>query len=123
MRLPTVARWINVLITFHLTLAAWVFFRARTVGDAFTVHRRILTTPWHWDDIRALFKQLPTSALDITILFVLLFLLIDPVIDAWIKGERRMPSGLAGMVVFALLIACTMIFGWFGDTNFIYFQF
>ena len=36
-------RWIRALVTFHLVLVAWVFFRADSIGDAGYVLRHALT--------------------------------------------------------------------------------
>lgn len=38
-------RLVNMLVTFHLVLAAWVFFRADDVTDAVTVLQKIFTAP------------------------------------------------------------------------------
>ncbi len=122
-RAPWLERAINVFITFHLALLAWVFFRANSVADAFTILRRIATTAWHRADLSQLLKELPTSSVDITLLLVLLFVLIDPWMDAVIKRERRMPHGLQGMVLFAVLLVGLLVLGHFGATSFIYFQF
>jgi hypothetical protein len=35
-------QWVAVLLTFHLVLVAWVFFRARDVATAFDIVRRML---------------------------------------------------------------------------------
>jgi alginate O-acetyltransferase complex protein AlgI len=37
-------RWVGVLVTFHLTLVAWVFFRAPSVPVAVEILKRIVTT-------------------------------------------------------------------------------
>ena len=52
-----------------------------------------------------------------------IFLLIDPLYDAWIKRERPWPTGWKGQIAFASLAAALLIFGYFGSTSFIYFQF
>ena len=54
---------------------------------------------------------------------IVVFLFIDPMYDAWIKHERQGPSGWKGQFAFASLAAAVLIFGYFGSTSFIYFQF
>lgn len=120
---PRVKRWANVLITFHLALAAWVFFRANKVHDGFRLYKRVATTPWHAQDLTRLYNDLHVSLLDVTVLLTALFLLIDPAFDAWIKRERRGPTGLRGQLAFAGLLVGILLFGYFGSTMFIYFQF
>ena len=36
-------RWLKIFVTFHLVVLAWVFFRARTLPNAFLIVGRILT--------------------------------------------------------------------------------
>ncbi len=122
-RWPMLKRWTNIGITFHLALAAWVFFRANNVRDGFKLFDRLHTTSWHFGDLQALYHDVNISLLDITVLLTLLFVVIDPVLDAWIKRERSAPSGLRAQVVFASLLVLIVLFGYFGSTSFIYFQF
>lgn len=120
---PRLKRRINVVITFHLVLVGWVFFRADSIHDAFEVYARFFATPWTLNDLYLLYKAVPTSLFEFTIAWVLLFLLLDPVYDAWIKRERKWPTGWRGQVAFALLLVAIILFGYFGSTSFIYFQF
>ena len=122
-RWPRLKRWINVFITFHLVVVAWVFFRANNVQDALTLYERVASTPWHLDDLVRLYDGLGISLLDVTVLVTGLFLLIDPVVDAWIKRERPWPTGLMGQLAFASMAVAILLFGYFGSTSFIYFQF
>ncbi|MEO8590088.1 MAG: MBOAT family O-acyltransferase [Flavobacteriales bacterium] len=122
-RWPRIKRMVNVIITFHLVLLAWVFFRANTVQDAFTWYERMVSTPWHASDLLGLYRGMNTSLLDVTILVTGLFLFIDPVFDAWIKRERPWPSGTRGHIAFASVAVAILLFGYFGATSFIYFQF
>lgn len=122
-RLPRLKRAVNTLITFVLVIIAWVFFRANRVEDAFVLYERVLGTPWHLPDLIALRDELNTGLFESTLVLVAMFLLIDPVYDAWIKRERPWPGGWTGQFAFASLAAGLFIFGYFGSTSFIYFQF
>jgi hypothetical protein len=42
-RVPLLHRSIRILITFHLILLAWVFFRATSLADAATILRSVAT--------------------------------------------------------------------------------
>lgn len=120
---PRLRRAINVLITFHLVVLAWVFFRANTVDDAFLWYERLVSTAWTPSDPLSLYRDLNTSLLDVTVLVTGVFLLIDPTLDAWIKRERPWPGGLRGHLTFGSLAVAILLFGYFGSTSFIYFQF
>lgn len=114
--------WFNVLITFHLVLVAWVFFRAPDIGTAALLFERVATTPWQLTDVLGLLKDMRTSEVDMTLLLAVLFFLIDPFMDAVVKQERRL-SGARSYAVFGTLAVAIVLFGFFGSTSFIYFQF
>ncbi|HRH38609.1 MAG TPA: MBOAT family O-acyltransferase, partial [Flavobacteriales bacterium] len=120
---PRLKRALNILITFHLVIMAWVFFRANHVQDAFTLYERLISTPWRLADLRELYDDVPTGILDLTAVLTLLFVLIDPIYDAWIKRERPWPHRWRGQLAFAVLAVAILLFGYFGSTSFIYFQF
>jgi hypothetical protein len=114
---------LNVLITAQLVCFAWIFFRADNIHVAGRIIQRLCTTPIALNDLRQLFADLPRSMLDLTVLLGVLFVVIDPSYDAWVKGERPPPRGTYGVVLFAALLAGILLFGYFGSTSFIYFQF
>ncbi len=113
----------NIFITFNLVAVAWVFFRAKNLKDAFLVFKRLCSTQWHLTDPMKLYKDMNTGLLDVTIILVLAFVIIDPLYDSWIKRERPAPHGFRGMLAFAALLVAIILFGYFGSTSFIYFQF
>jgi alginate O-acetyltransferase complex protein AlgI len=120
---PRLKRAINVFITVQLVSFSWIFFRAGSMHDAATLVQRLFTTPVALSDLVALYGSLPRSMLDLTVGLTALFMLMDPVYDAWAKRERPVPAGLLGAMLFALLLVGIQLFGWFGSTSFIYFQF
>ncbi len=122
-RVPRLKRGLNVAVTFLLVIIAWVFFRANNVEDAFTLYERVITTPWSLRDLWTLRGDLGTGLFEATLVLVAIFLLIDPLYDAWIKRERLWPSGWRGQLAFASLAVAILVFGYFGSTSFIYFQF
>jgi small-conductance mechanosensitive channel len=96
---------------------------ANRVQDAFDLYERLISTPWSFTDLRELYDDVPTGILDLTAALALLFVLIDPIYDAWIKRERPWPHGWRGHFAFAVLAVSILLFGYFGSTSFIYFQF
>ena len=112
----------QVLVTFHLVLIAWVFFRAPDIGTATLLFERVASTPWQLADVLGLLKDMRTSEVDMTLLLAVLFLFIDPFMDAVVKQERSL-SGARSYAVFGTLAVAIVLFGFFGSTSFIYFQF
>jgi alginate O-acetyltransferase complex protein AlgI len=120
---PKLKRWLSVIITFHLVVAAWVFFRANKLNDAFLLFERLGSTSWNFHSVYALYKDVPVGLTDVTLVLAALFMLFDPWMDAVIKGERKGPAGMRGQLLYAGLAVVILIFGYFGATSFIYFQF
>lgn len=122
-RAPALKRWLNIFITVQLVSFAWIFFRADSIHDAGTLVQRLFQTPLALDDLRQLLADLPRSMLDLTVVLCAGFVFIDPIYDAWVKREQPLPRGLAGIALFAALLTAIVLFGYFGSTSFIYFQF
>ena len=113
---------INVPVTFVLVLLSWVLFRARSIQAAGNILRRMADPHAGFDGLRhALFDHAPVVAL-ITLAFAAGFLVLDPVIDGLVKGERTM-SRPWQYAFYGSLMAVCLLFGHFGNTAFIYFQF
>ena len=53
----------------------------------------------------------------------LLFFVIDPWVDKWIKREVKLPSKRFDYAFQAALVVACLLFGFYGKTMFIYFQF
>lgn len=121
--LPRAKRWLNIFITVQLVSFAWIFFRANSIHDAFTLVHRLFSTPLLWSDLRQLLTDLPRSMLDLTVVLVLAFMVMDPLFDAWAKRDKPVPKGMVGSALFAALLVGILLFGYFGATSFIYFQF
>lgn len=122
-RVPRLKRALNVLATFHLALFAWIFFRANTVHDAFKVIRRIFRSDGGLGDVHALREALGNGLFETTLALVVLFLCIDPYLDALIKRERSGPRGAWALLLYACLLVALVVVGYYGRTSFIYFQF
>lgn len=126
-RLPRVAGsrpWhvVRVLLTFHLIALTWIFFRAKTLTDAWTILRKLTTNALQMPDLLAHYAFTPDHVLG----FVLIALLIAvEILDerrsifqrlAVASATWRWAAGYAG--IFALLIL-----GRWQAREFIYMQF
>lgn len=104
----------SILITFLCTCLGWVFFRADSIGDAWGYVSRMLSPSLFSvpDDLRAF---LPA---------ILMFIVIE-----WMGRRKEYPllshkeSLIANVFYFALISILLVLFGNFGDHEFIYFQF
>jgi alginate O-acetyltransferase complex protein AlgI len=113
--LGTPARIVGILLTFHLTLIAWVFFRAQDVTTAVDIVRRMVTMPGpvFSDPILAqgLFGIAVVVALDAFHVFT----------DFW-NRNRTYPISFRFAYALSLLFGVVLL-GIEKGTQFIYFQF
>ncbi|GAL81823.1 probable poly(beta-D-mannuronate) O-acetylase [Algibacter lectus] len=114
--LPSFRAFLNMMLTFSLTVFAWIFFRADSVSHAMSYISNIFT--------KALFK-LPTVRPTYLIVLLLLFVLIE-----WLGRRQKHTlevlllnnSRSVRWAFYLFVIACVFILGG-KDQAFIYFQF
>jgi alginate O-acetyltransferase complex protein AlgI len=118
---------INVLITFHLALFAWIFFRAETVTDAFTIINKIFSSLHISDFYKSLvfFVGNPNYAGKIIfhLLLITCFVALDPIMDQVVKQRIQIRSSVFKLALYSMILASLILFGFFGEVQFIYFQF
>jgi alginate O-acetyltransferase complex protein AlgI len=112
---------ISILLTFIFACVAWVFFRAQTMGDVFTVFRNIpvnLSGSWH-----VFYEKANYFAL------ILAFISIEWI---WRNKEKVRQAVIArapqcyttlGLTYYSVLLWGIFVWGEFGNKTFIYFQF
>jgi len=117
---PSIKEFINIIITFGLTLIAWVFFRAENVSEALSYLSVIFS--------QSLFTRSQIFPIDF-ILIILVFLLIE-----WFNREKLHPLNFSSIknkksITFlrvsgiCILIWAIILWGVFDNKEFIYFQF
>ena len=122
-RIPRTWRFLNVLVTGLLVLFSWMLFRANDIGDIGVMLARILDLRPDPGGLHALFIELRSDVMIVTCGLALFFFLADPWADRFAKGEARSPGRWAEYGWYGLLLAATLLFGQYGRTEFIYFQF
>lgn len=105
----------SIFYTFFLTCVAWVFFRARTINDAVSYLKRVMTNR----DFS--FQYLDNERYSYELLLMIgIFVLIE-----WNNRNKVEPlSGKRNILKMSLAMVAIMVFGTFSDyKEFIYFQF
>ncbi len=106
---------VSILLTFSITCLAWIFFRAKTIQDAISYIRRMVT------DLNFGFQYLRIERYSYEILImVLLFVIVE-----WNNRYKIEPlSGKYSWLKVSLSLLAIIALGVFSDyKNFIYFQF
>lgn len=121
---------LRMILTFHVVVLAWIFFRADTISNAFYILNNIVPVftfdginKVHW----AAVYQLGLSQHQMNIVFCAVLVLLGVQLVQTIKGSVRQhlynyPIWVRWPLYFALVITIVM-FGEFNVTEFIYFQF
>ncbi|MFN3938648.1 MAG: MBOAT family O-acyltransferase [Gemmobacter sp.] len=113
---------LRVLVTFHLILITWAFFRAATVADAILILRRILGA---LPDLAGLALRYPfTGEHMLGAALILALIVIEAVAERrpFIERLRSAPIWMRWSVWY-LGLAALLLLGRWGDTTFIYMGF
>jgi len=118
----------NVFITFQLAVFAWIFFRANSLDDAFTIIKTIgqgeYSIQSFIDSITVLAEDPKNFSRTLFImLLMVVFYLVDPIMDKIIKGRVLLSKPYVKYILYSFIIASIILFGFFGEVTFIYFQF
>lgn len=118
---PPLSELFGMIITFSLTVLAWIFFRSPSISDACLYIQQIfskslLSIPRFPDRLNAL----------TIIILIVVFLIAE-----WLDRDRK--YGAEGVVkiksrffrwtIYIIVVLIILFFGNFGDNEFIYFQF
>ncbi len=118
-------KWVNlvkIFITFHLVLFSWIFFRANSISDAFQLIKTMFTK-FQFSTAYGLnlggIYEIGIIGVSLIILF-----LVDYFRERGIKLELISRGNLAvRWSLYYALVFSILIFGKFGISEFIYFQF
>ncbi len=108
-------------ITFGITLISFVFFRAETTADAFLLLIKQFTTFYEVAELKAFIVQIGGVKFLFSMMLLLFFILTDKLFASSFQRQERDPYVLNAMV--SVLLVIIVLFGTFGQVNFIYFQF
>ncbi len=118
--LPSIKEIISVLITFSLTVFAWIFFRCKTVGEALYFIKKIFSSSFFTS------PKIPETTINLLIpYFIFLLFFIE-----WIGREqeyalgnldKRWPKYIRHLLYYFILFGVLFLNG--RSSQFIYFQF
>ena len=106
---------LNILLTFTITCFAWIFFRAKTISDAFSYIKRMCTES-HFS-----IEYLAISRYNYELLYLIVFFILVE----WNFRDKIEPiSGRFSWLKLSLCLGAILALGVFSDVKeFIYFQF
>ncbi|MBK9519349.1 MAG: hypothetical protein IPO09_18795 [Anaeromyxobacter sp.] len=125
-RLAGVLRLWRIAVVFNLVCLTWIFFRAQSLEDAWTVLTGIAATDWSSSlqaGVRAaMAKALPglTPRDAVIASGGLVVVLLEPVLRRRPLGAMRLP---ARWLTYGGLVTTILLLGRWGEQTFIYFNF
>ncbi len=117
------ALW-QTVVTFHLVLVAWVFFRANSLSDALLILNNMSQLDFSLQGLMDINIELGWGELMLVMLFIAGMELVHvlQISGRLASLSLRMPQPLRLAVFYGLLLSI-VFFGVFNHTEFIYFQF
>lgn len=112
----------SMAITFGFVLLSFIFFRANTTKGAMEIIGSIASFDYVLSDVTALLSQNGNVRFIVLVGLLALFILFDKRIFDMVKEQTTL-SRFKEQLLFAFLASVILIFGFFGDVEFIYFQF
>lgn len=114
--LPSFRDFISILLTFSLTTFAWIFFRAKSVGQAIVYIKNIFAF-----NFKGGIQYLSNDRYNVELLLLILFFIVIE----WFSREKEHPIfGKAKTIKAFVIILMIILFGAYSEASeFIYFQF
>lgn len=120
-KIPVFHTLLKRFITFHLAVFAWIFFRANNVSDAFLIIGKILS--FNTSSVETVLP-LTINQLLSALFFIGIMELVQVAQEMKLKvSDFRQIQPWMRWGIYYFLIAVILVFGQFGDQEFIYFQF
>jgi len=119
--LPNSKEFIGIFVTFGLTVFAWIFFRANSIGHAFDIIAEIFSS--------SIFKTPQFEGINMaitTLILIVIFILVE-----WFGREEQYAIARVGIVnntfirhtIYYVIVFLIIYLGNFNENQFIYFQF
>lgn len=120
--------WASVVVTFHLMVIGWVFFRAENMTVAWQMISKMLMAPvdlLHFSASQLNILQIRDPIIFPALLIILPILMISQVVIDWMNGKRfyQSPPWALQVGVMVALMCVLTVFSPDTSPKFIYFQF
>tara|TARA_B100000795_G_scaffold269928_1_gene261169 strand:- start:1004 stop:2251 length:1248 start_codon:yes stop_codon:yes gene_type:complete len=112
---------LSILITLLYVLYSFSFFKAFSFQDSINITKSFFSSLFDFKDLWGFIKTNGGIRFAFSLLLVVSFLGADIWIFKQVQSEKTSP--LQKYLIFPLLLAFTFLFGFFGEVEFIYFQF
>ena len=123
-------KWLHIFVTFHLILISWIFFRAKNLAVATEIIQRIfmqaprdVISYLHGQPVFLSIANFTSMGIPVIVAMVAAFYIVDFLKDRPFFINFFHSSPVVRMGVYFVLFYTILFLGYFGETQFIYFQF
>lgn len=113
---------ISVLLTFHLMVLAWVFFRADTIKGAVAIFDRVWGALPKYPLLLRVYSWTPEFWLSLSLILILIIVECFDEVRSIFQRISALPL-LPRWGIYYLMIACLLIIGRWSGAKFVYMQF
>jgi alginate O-acetyltransferase complex protein AlgI len=116
---------LSMVLTFNFIVFSYIFFRANNMTDAFIIVRKIFLFQWDAKMLLNYLSYFTLGKLGFNVLLLMLFIFLDKPLSKKIKAESQFLPGfsLSDPLLYSFLLVAVLLFGYYGNVEFIYFQF
>jgi alginate O-acetyltransferase complex protein AlgI len=123
----TKKKWLRIIVAFvifQFVVLGWIFFRANSVADAWSIIRQIVTLSPPKVNMPGEIGRIGSYGLAFKYLLAFGFILIDPLLHKLTRGKLALPfERPMKFAIYGTLVALIVLLGFWGEVDFIYFQF
>ncbi len=123
----TKKKWLRIIVAFiifQFVVLGWIFFRANSVADAWSIIRQIVTLSPPKVNMPGEIGRIGSYGLAFKYLLAFGFILIDPLLHKLTRGRLKLPfERPMKFAIYGTLVALIVLLGFWGEVDFIYFQF
>lgn len=117
-------RLLQTLICFHLVVLGWIFFRAQNLSEALYIIREISVCNFDLLSLKSLVGHFDGAGRFLFLMGLLLsFFPLDYWVHHYLQNQQASLSRYLRIGVYSGLVAMIVLFGYWGEVAFIYFQF
>ncbi len=118
-RLPSIKELLMMVGTFGLVMLGWLFFRAESLGQAFGYLGQIIHNPLNWSGTNYGFLK---AGVIVSVVMLLIEWIGRRNREHTLQSIKKLPTWLRWGIYYTLVIGL-MLWGTYGNAEFIYFQF
>jgi alginate O-acetyltransferase complex protein AlgI len=112
---------VSIFLTFLYVLYSFSFFKVHSLSDALIMNKAFFTSLFEFDDLFLFAAKVGGSRFIFSMILCFMFIIFD----IWIFKQivKQKDGSINKFILYPFILALILLFGYFGEVEFIYFQF